>query len=129
MLLSPGLPGRYPDLGGKPEGALGAALACGALVILWRTFSGPRDAKDATWFSVMLGKGRRGLIAGAATSLVLQVVLPLMLLGIVCQQRVLALFTPFCGLTESAVTALVCVAAMVVLPLKQDPEVGLSLPV
>ena len=124
LLLSPGLPARYPDLGGDSRLALWLALACGVLMILWRSFSGPRNLKDPDWRSAVLGQGRRGLTIEAGVSLAFQVALPLTLLATVCGQRVYLLFAPLRGLAESAAAVLVSMAAMVILPMKMESEVG-----
>ncbi len=117
LLLDPKLPARYPDLGGDSGRALWVIFACAALMILWRTLSGRRGEGFT-----LLGANRRELIREAGISLVLQVALPLILLVVVCHQRVVVLFAIHRGIPEAAVVVLVCAVAIFLLLHKAKGE-------
>ena len=122
LLLSSGLPARYPYPGGDSSRALWIVLACAVLMILWRALSGPRKVVKSEEDFVILGANRRELIREVVVSLVLQVVLPLTLLAAVAHQRVFVLFTPHRGILEAAVVTSVCAIVIVLLPPKVKKE-------
>jgi len=101
LLLNPDFSARYPDLGGEPGRALWIAFACAVAMILWRALSGKTKVAKSKEGLVLLGANRRELIREAGISLVLQVILPLTLLAVVCQQRVVVLFDPRRGAPEA----------------------------
>jgi len=122
LLLDPALRGRCPDLGGDPGLAIWLALACAALMMLYRTFSRPGRSGEQEAEAVVFGRDRRQLAWEAAVSLGLQVVLPIVLLAALSRSQVLLLFAPGREIVTAAVVVLSCGAATVVWPPDRSPE-------
>ena len=116
LLLNPKLPARYPDLGDDSGRALWVAFACAVAMILWRALSGKTKVAKSKEGLVLLGANRRELTREAGISLVFQVILPLTLLTVVANQRVVVLFDPRRGVPEASAVVLACAVVTFLLP-------------
>jgi membrane protease YdiL (CAAX protease family) len=124
-LLNPAFRGAYPHMVGSAVGGVVVALVCGALMFSYRAFCGPRSVGALGTLGVTLGDSRRDVIREAAMGLVLQVILPLLLLGLVWSEPVGDLFALFRGLPEAAMTALAVAITTVLYPFRGNATTAL----